>query len=160
MEDRRRLDRQLRPARPRVGVVWNASDSTTVHAGYSRYFTPPASELIASSDIALYDGTTNQQPSGGNNIPLAERSDYYDIGVSQQLGEHLTLGLDAYDRRVARLQDEGQFGAAYIYSTFNYRRGHIRGLEFSADYSNGPFSAYLNAALNKAIGTDVITGQS
>jgi outer membrane receptor protein involved in Fe transport len=144
---------------PRVGVVWNASDSTTVHAGYSRYFTPPASELIASSDIALYDGTTNQQPSGGNNTPLAERSDYYDIGVSQQLGEHLTLGLDAYDRRVARLQDEGQFGAAYIYSTFNYRRGHIRGLEFSADYSNGPFSAYFNAALNKAIGTDVITSQ-
>lgn len=144
---------------PRVGVVWNASDSTTVHAGYSRYFTPPASELIASSDIALYDGTTNQQPSGGNNTPLAERSDYYDIGLSQQLGEHLTLGLDAYDRRVARLQDEGQFGAAYIYSTFNYRRGHIRGLEFSADYSNGPFSAYFNAAYNKAIGTQVITSQ-
>ncbi|MDR2961923.1 MAG: TonB-dependent receptor [Stenotrophomonas sp.] len=144
---------------PRVGVVWNAGNSTTVHAGYSRYFTPPASELIASSDIALYDGTTNQQPSGGNTTPLAERSDYYDIGVSQQLGEHLTLGLDAYDRRVARLQDEGQFGAAYIYSTFNYGRGHIRGLEFSADYSNGPFSAYFNAAYNKALGTQVITGQ-
>jgi len=144
---------------PRVGVAWNASDSTTVHAGYSRYFTPPASELIASSDIALYDGTTNQQPSGGNNTPLAERSDYYDIGVSQQVGEHLTLGLDAYDRRVARLQDEGQFGAAYIYSTFNYRRGHIHGLEFSADYSDGPFSAYVNAAYNKAIGTQVITSQ-
>jgi outer membrane receptor protein involved in Fe transport len=144
---------------PRVGVVWNASDSTTVHAGYSRYFTPPASELIASSDIALYDGTTNQQPSGGSTTPLSERSDYYDIGVSQQLGEHLTVGLDAYDRRVARLQDEGQFGAAYVYSTFNYGRGHIRGLEFSADYSNGPFSAYFNAAYNKALGTQVITGQ-
>jgi len=144
---------------PRLGVVWTASDSTTVHAGYSRYFTPPASELIATSDISLYNGTTNAQPSGGNNIPLAERSDYYDIGVSQQVGDHLTLGLDAYDRRVSRLQDEGQFGAAYIYSTFNYRRGHIRGLEFSADYSNGPFSAYFNAALNKAIGTDVITSQ-
>ena len=144
---------------PRLGVVWNASDSTTVHAGYSRYFTPPASELIGSTDIALYDGTTNAQPGGGTTTPLAERSDYYDIGVSQQVGDHLTLGLDAYDRRVDRLQDEGQFGAAYIYSTFNYRRGHIRGLEFSADYSNGPFSAYFNAALSKAIGTDVITGQ-
>lgn len=144
---------------PRLGVVWNASDSTTVHAGYSRYFTPPASELIGSTDIALYDGTTNAQPAGGTTTPLAERSDYYDIGVSQQVGDHLTLGLDAYDRRVDRLQDEGQFGAAYIYSTFNYRRGHIRGLEFSADYSNGPFSAYFNAALSKAIGTDVITGQ-
>ncbi|AWH16628.1 TonB-dependent receptor [Stenotrophomonas sp. ZAC14D2_NAIMI4_7] len=144
---------------PRLGVVWNASDSITVHAGYSRYFTPPASELIGSTDIALYDGTTNAQPGGGTTTPLAERSDYYDIGVSQQVSDHLTLGLDVYDRRVDRLQDEGQFGAAYIYSTFNYRRGHIRGLEFSADYSNGPFSAYFNAALSKAIGTDVITGQ-
>ncbi|SFR95653.1 Outer membrane receptor proteins, mostly Fe transport [Stenotrophomonas maltophilia] len=144
---------------PRVGVVWNASDSTTLHAGYSRYFTPPASELIARDDIALYDGTSNQQPSDGNATPLAERSDYYDIGISQQIGERLTLGVDAYDRRVARLQDEGQFGAAYLYSTFNYRRGHIRGLEFSADYSDGPFSAYFNAAYNKAIGTQVITGQ-
>ncbi|AWH28210.1 TonB-dependent receptor [Stenotrophomonas sp. YAU14A_MKIMI4_1] len=144
---------------PRLGVVWNAGDSTTFHAGYSRYFTPPASELIGSTDIALYDGTTNAQSAVGTTTPLAERSDYYDIGVSQQVGDHLTLGLDAYDRRVDRLQDEGQFGAAYIYSTFNYRRGHIRGLEFSADYSNGPFSAYFNAALSKAIGTDVITGQ-
>ncbi len=144
---------------PRLGVVWNAGDSTTLHAGYARYFTPPASELIASDEIALYDGTSNQQPSDGNATPLAERSDYYDLGISQQIGEHLTLGVDAYDRRVARLQDEGQFGAAYLYSTFNYRRGHIRGLEFSADYSDGPFSAYFNAAYNKAIGTQVITGQ-
>lgn len=144
---------------PRLGVVWNAGDSTTLHAGYARYFTPPASELIASDDIALYDGTSNQQPSDGNATPLAERSDYYDLGISQQIDEHLTLGVDAYDRRVARLQDEGQFGAAYLYSTFNYRRGHIRGLEFSADYSDGPFSAYFNAAYNKAIGTQVITGQ-
>lgn len=144
---------------PRLGVVWNAGDSSTLHAGYARYFTPPASELIARDDIALYDGTSNQQPSDGNATPLAERSDYYDLGISQQIGEHLTLGVDAYDRRVARLQDEGQFGAAYLYSTFNYRRGHIRGLEFSADYSDGPFSAYFNAAYNKAIGTQVITGQ-
>jgi outer membrane receptor protein involved in Fe transport len=26
---------------PRLGMVWQATDSTTVHAGYSRYFTPP-----------------------------------------------------------------------------------------------------------------------
>ena len=124
-----------------------------MHAGYARYFTPPASELIQQRHRAVR--RHHQQPSGGNNTPLAERSDYYDIGISQQLGDHLTLGLDAYDRRVARLQDEGQFGAAYIYSTFNYRRGHIRGLEFSG---NGPFSAYFNAAYNKAIG-QVITSQ-
>ena len=31
---------------PRLGVVWQATDTTTLHAGYSRYFTPPATELI------------------------------------------------------------------------------------------------------------------
>ncbi|MFT4248327.1 MAG: TonB-dependent receptor [Pseudomonas sp.] len=144
---------------PRLGVVWEATDSTTVHAGYSRYFTPPATELISASDLSRYDGTTAAQSSTGlATTPLAERSNYYDLGVSQNLGDHLTLGLDAYDRRAHRLQDEGQFGAAYIYSTFNYRYGHIHGVEFSADYDNGPFSAYLNAAYSRAMGKQVLTG--
>ncbi len=143
---------------PRVGAVWHATDGTTLHAGYARYFTPPATELISTTDIALYDGTTNQQVSAGATTPLSERSDYYDLGISQNVGDHLTLGLDAYDRRADRLQDEGQFGAAYIYSTFNYRHGHVRGLEFSADYDDGPFSAYFNAAYSKAMGKQVMTG--
>ncbi|MBB4130268.1 TonB-dependent receptor [Xanthomonas sp. 3075] len=143
---------------PRLGVVWRASDSTTVHAGYARYFTPPASELISTSDIALYDGTTNQQSTdGGSTTPLSERSDYYDLGISQAVGEHLTLGLDTYYRKADRLQDEGQFGAAYVYSTFNYRYGRIRGAEFSADYSNGPVTAYFNVAYSKAMGKRVMT---
>jgi outer membrane receptor protein involved in Fe transport len=143
---------------PRLGVVWQASDSTTLHAGYSRYFTPPASELISTSDIALYDGTTNQQSTeGGATTPLAERSNYYDLGISQVVNDHLTLGLDTYYRQVDRLQDEGQFGAAYVYSTFNYRYGRIRGAEFSADYSNGPFTAYFNAAYSRAMGKRVMT---
>ncbi|WP_115553158.1 TonB-dependent receptor [Xanthomonas arboricola] len=143
---------------PRLGVVWTASDSTTVHAGYARYFTPPASELISTSDIALYDGTTNQQSTdGGPTTPLSERSDYYDLGISQVVSDHLTLGLDTYYRKAARLQDEGQFGAAYVYSTFNYRNGRIRGAEFSADYSNGPVTAYFNLAYSKAMGKQVLT---
>ncbi|MCW0392564.1 MULTISPECIES: TonB-dependent receptor [Xanthomonas] len=143
---------------PRLGVVWHASDSTTLHAGYARYFTPPATELISTSDIALYDGTTNQQSAaGGPTKPLSERSDYYDLGISQMVGDHLTLGLDTYYRKADRLQDEGQFGAAYVYSTFNYRYGRIRGAEFSADYSNGPINAYFNAAYSKAMGKRVMT---
>ncbi|MCC8619498.1 TonB-dependent receptor [Xanthomonas vesicatoria] len=143
---------------PRLGVVWTASDSTTVHAGYARYFTPPASELISTSDIALYQGTTNQQSTGdGPTTPLSERSDYYDLGISQVVSDHLTLGLDTYYRKADRLQDEGQFGAAYVYSTFNYRYGRIRGAEFSADYSNGPVTAYFNLAYSKAMGKQVTT---
>ncbi len=144
---------------PRLGVVWQASPSTTVHAGYSRYFTPPATELISTKDIALFNGTTNAVQNYGNNTPLAERSNYFDLGVSQTLGSAWTVGLDAYYRKVSRLQDEGQFGAALVYSTFNYKYGRVRGAEFSLSYNDGPLSAYFNFAYNRAMGKDVITSQ-
>jgi len=157
--DRYQLARTESQLSPRVGLVWQATGSTTVHAGYSRYFTPPATEMIASANIAKFDGTTNAVPDNGNNTPLAERSDYFDAGISQNLGSAWTIGVDAYYRKVRRLQDEGQFGAALIYSTFNYARGRVKGLEFTANYLQGPLSAYFNASLGKAIGERIITSQ-
>jgi outer membrane receptor protein involved in Fe transport len=144
---------------PRLGAVYQATDSTVLHAGYSRYFTPPATEAITTSNIGKFDGTTNQLPDNGNNTPLSERSDYFDAGISQNVGANLTLGLDAYYRKVQRLQDEGQFGAALVYSTFNYAKGRIKGVEFTANYDNGPLSAYFNLAASRAIGSQVITSQ-
>ncbi|WP_426270031.1 TonB-dependent receptor domain-containing protein [Dyella kyungheensis] len=157
--DRYELFRTESQLSPRFGVVYQATDSTTIHAGYSRYFTPPATEVIDDSNIARFNGTTNQLPSGGNNLPLAERSNYYDLGIQQQFGSTFTVGLDAYYRQVSRLQDEGQFGAALIYSNFNYDFGRIRGLELTANYDNGPVTAYFNASYNRAMGKRVITGQ-
>ena len=157
--DRYELFRTESQLSPRLGVVYQATDSTTIHAGYSRYFTPPATEVIDDSNIARFNGTTNELPSGGNNLPLSERSDYYDVGVQQQLGSTLTVGLDAYYRKVSRLQDEGQFGAALIYSNFNYAQGRIRGAEFTVNYDNGPVSAYFNVAYSRAMGKRVMTGQ-
>ena len=144
---------------PRLGAVYQATDDTTLHAGYSRYFTPPATEAITTTNIQKFDGTTNALPDNGNNTPLAERSDYFDAGIQQRFGSALTLGLDAYYRKVSRLQDEGQFGAALVYSTFNYAKGLIRGAEFTADYDNGPWSAYFNLAVSRATGKRVITSQ-
>ncbi|OZB61371.1 MAG: TonB-dependent receptor, partial [Lysobacterales bacterium 13-68-4] len=144
---------------PRLGAVYQATDSTVLHAGYSRYFTPPATEAITTANIAKFNGTTNQLPDNGDNTPLSERADYFDAGISQNVGSNLTLGLDAYYRKVQRLQDEGQFGAALVYSTFNYAKGRIKGVEFTANYDNGPLSAYFNLAVSRAIGERVITSQ-
>ena len=69
------------------------------------------------------------------------------------------MGLDSYYRDVSRLQDEGQFGTALVYSTFNYKYGRVRGTEFSLTYNHGPFSSYFNFAYNRAMGKDVITSQ-
>ncbi len=144
---------------PRLGLVYQAGGSTTLHAGYSRYFTPPATEAITAANIAKFNGTTNALPDNGNNTPLSERSDYFDAGIQKNVGPHLTLGLDAYYRKVQRLQDEGQFGAALVYSTFNYAKGRIKGVEFTANYNDGPFNAYFNLAASRAMGSQVITSQ-
>jgi outer membrane receptor protein involved in Fe transport len=157
--DRYRLARTESQLSPRLGLVWQASDSTVVHAGYARYFTPPATEMIASSNIAKFDGTTNAVADTGNNTPLAERSDYFDAGVQQTIGSAWTVGVDAYYRKVQRLQDEGQFGSALVYSTFNLATGRVKGVEFTANYAQGPLSAYFNASLGKAIGKRIITSQ-
>ncbi|BFI97323.1 MAG: hypothetical protein RSP_28330 [Rhodanobacter sp.] len=144
---------------PRVGVVWQAGENTTVHAGYSRYFTPPATEMITAANIAAFANTTNAVKNYGDNEPLAERSNYFDAGISQNVGSHWTLGLDTYYRQVHDLQDEGQFGAALVYSTFNYKYGRVAGTEFTANYDNGPWTGYFNFAWSKAMGKDVVTSQ-
>ena len=144
---------------PRIGFVYRISDSTTLHAGYARYFTPPPAELISHADIALFQGTTNQLPTDVNAETLSERSHYFDAGISQKVGDYWTLGVDAYYRKVSNLLDEGQFGAALIFSPFNYAHGRIRGVELSATYTNGNLSAYLNVASNRAMGKQVVTGQ-
>ncbi len=144
---------------PRLGLVYQATDTTTLHAGYSRYFTPPATEAITTSDIVKFQGTTNALPSNGNNTPLTERSNYYDAGISQNFGTAWTVGFDSYYRKVDRLQDEGQFGAALIFSTFNYNAGRIRGNEFTLNYDQGPLNFYTNISFNRAMGERVITGQ-
>ena len=144
---------------PRLGFVYQATDSTVLHAGYARYFTPPPTELISPTDIALFQGTTNQLPTNVNAETLSERSNYFDAGVSQKIGDGFTVGLDGYYRQVHNLLDEGQFGAALIFSPFNYAQGRVRGLELSSDYTNGNFSTYLNVSSSRAMGKDVVTGQ-
>lgn len=144
---------------PRLGLVYELTSATTLHAGYARYFTPPPTELIAPTDIALFQGTTNQLPSDVNTDVKSERSNYYDLGIEQKAGKHLTIGLDTYYRQVTYLQDEGQFGAALVFSPFNYQRGRVRGVELTADYANGPWNAYFNLSNSHALGTRVISGQ-
>jgi outer membrane receptor protein involved in Fe transport len=144
---------------PRLGLVYQATASTTVHAGYARYFTPPPAELISPLDIALFQGTTNQLPTNVNAQTLSERSHYFDAGVSQKLGDGFTVGFDAYYRKVHNLLDEGQFGAALIFSPFNYDQGRVRGVELTSNYTNGNFSSYLNLSASRAMGRQVVTGQ-
>jgi outer membrane receptor protein involved in Fe transport len=143
---------------PRLNLVWAPAEGTTAHAGYARYFTPPPFELVASRTITRFSGTTAQPPGTGDELPRAERADYYDLGVEQRLGA-FTLGLDAYYKHARDLLDEGQFGAPIILTPFNFATGFAKGVELSANYARGPLSAYANLALSEAMGKDIVTSQ-
>jgi len=143
---------------PRIGLVYKATDSTTLHAGYARYFTPPPMELVSNGDLGGFVGTTGA-PSITQNDPVKpERSHNFDVGVTQQLGNRWQVGLDGYYKLVHDLLDEGQFGPALIL-TFNYQHGYIYGSEFTATYAGDKLKAYGNFAFSRAMGENVVSSQ-
>ena len=144
---------------PRVGVVFDASSSLRVHAGFARYFTPPPTEKIDTTSVAKFAGTTNALPSDADTAVKSERSNYFDAGLAWAATANLSLGLDGYVREVANLQDEGQFGNALVYSAFNYAKGRVRGVELSANYKREALTAYANLAFSRAQGKQIATGQ-
>ncbi|KAA1005336.1 TonB-dependent receptor [Paraburkholderia panacisoli] len=144
---------------PRIGVVYKATPSTALHAGYARYFTPPPLELIAPTTVAQFNNTTNQAASPQNSPVQPERSHYFDVGVTQRVTSAVTVGVDAYYKKATDLLDEGQFGTALINTPFNYQTGHDYGVELTANYKDEHFSAYANLALSRATGENIVSGQ-
>ena len=147
---------------PRINFVWTPKlfdfGATTVHGGYARYFTPPPYELVAGNTQALFAGTSFNI-AGQNDVPYAERDNYYDIGIQQKIGKVISIGIDSYERVARYLLDEGQFGAPIILTPFNYKYGRNRGTEFTFDYDSGPLTAYANLAIARAQGRDVVSSQ-
>jgi len=143
---------------PRVNAVWTPTDTTTVHAGYSRYFSPPPIELVATTDVALFDNTT-AAADHTDTTPKAERADYYDVGVNQVVMPGLAVGLDSFYKASHNLIDEGQFGTPVILTPFNYQTGRQYGIEFTGSYDVGNFSSYINAAYERADGKKIVSSE-
>ncbi len=155
---------------PRVSFTYKPFTNTTLHAGYARYFTPPILVEAAPANPALFNGTTGAASNDGNNPVLPERSHYFDAGIDQKIPfgcyttaekdcTTLDLGLDAYYKIATDLIDNGNFGQALVLSAFNYAKGVVQGVEFSAKYHSGNFQAYANLAVSQEKATDVVSNQ-
>ena len=144
---------------PRLNFVWQAATNTTVHAGYSRFFSPPPFELVGSTTVNKFLNTS-QEPAITTNDPVqAERSNYYDVGVEQKLSSELTVGADSYYKQATELIDEGQFGSPIILTPFNYRNGQVYGVEFTGSYNTSHLQTYASVAFQRAIGKDFVSSQ-
>lgn len=156
---------------PRVSFIYKPFEWTTFHAGYARYFTPPVSVEAAPANIGLFNGTTGAPPAGQGNSPvLPERSHYFDVGADQKIPfgcskpeakdcTDLDLGVDAYYKMATDLIDNGVFGQALVLSAFNYAKGIVEGIEFTAKLHSGNFQAYGNVAVGSERATQVVSNQ-
>src|SRR5438876_5784884 len=144
---------------PRINIVYQPFDGTSLHAGYARYFTPPPLENVDQSTISKFAGTTNEATVNKDSVVKSERAHYFDVGATQKIAEGFNVGIDGFYKSSHSVLDEGQFGEALILSSFNYKRGEIYGGEFTANYNSGGFVAYLNAAYEWARGTNISSAQ-
>ena len=143
---------------PRVNVIYKDTEKTTWHAGYSRYFTPPPTELVSSNDLALFTGTTNAA-TGLNSPVKSERDDYLDAGVTHQLTQAVNVGVDTFYKQSHNTLDEGQFGPALLMTPFNYAQGKIYGVELTGDYKSDHVSAYANLARTVSQAKNITSSQ-
>jgi outer membrane receptor for ferrienterochelin and colicins len=144
---------------PRANIVWQALADTTLHAGYSRYLSPPPFELVGTETVSKFVNTTAGAQVLQADTPQAEQANYYDIGVQQKITEQLTVGLDSYYKQSHNLIDEGQFGAPIILTPFNYTYGKQYGVELTSSFTAEDFTAYLNLAWQSARGKSIESSQ-
>ena len=146
-------------ASPRVAFEYKLFKGTTLHAGYARQMTPPPTELVSVASIKKFKNTTGAPSDFQNGNPTVERDHLFDAGVTQQIIPGLNVGIDSYYKKASELIDEGQFGPALIFQTFNYNKGRVYGVEFTGSYTHNNIYAYENFAWSVAQGTQVESGQ-
>ncbi len=113
---------------PRLGFVYNATETTTIHAGYARYFTPPPLELIAPSTVSKFVNTSaNTFDTTAEDNVKSERSNDFDIGVEQDVTKNFKLGWDNYYKMVKKFARRGPVRRGPGLYAFQLRPGaHLR----------------------------------
>ncbi|HVP69223.1 MAG TPA: TonB-dependent receptor [Anaeromyxobacteraceae bacterium] len=144
---------------PRVALLVQVAPSTTLHAAYARYFTPPVQVEATPTNLALFQNTTLQPAIGLQSPVQPERSHYFDVGVDSRPLAGLRIAASAYYKLATNLLDDGQFGEATVLSQLNYARAYSEGLELSLGYEVGGLRAYGNLALNATKAKGVASNQ-
>ncbi len=138
---------------PRVRFNFYPTPQTSFYLYYGRLFIPTnVEDLRAITSVA--QGGTTAEPT------IPERDNFYEGGLIHRFGEGGLVGkLSAYHKESTPGIDDNTIPGSAIVTSVNVAQIHITGLEGVLEVRpNGPFSGYLNVALNHAYGHGPITG--
>ncbi len=144
---------------PRIALAYRPEADMSLHAGVSRYFTPPMQAQASPNNLTLFQNTTQQQTVTQADPVKPERATYLDLGVDQKMTEYLSIGADTYYKRSTDVLDDGQFGQAVVLQQYNYEQGFSKGIEFKLNYQQHDFRAYANLSGELTKGKNVVSNQ-
>jgi outer membrane receptor for ferrienterochelin and colicin len=144
---------------PRINAVYQMDKETAVHAGYARYFDPPQLLSVSPNNVHQFDNTTNAADQDTDDPVKAEKSHYFDAGVTRDFLPGLEVGADTYYKLATDQIDDGQFGAANISSPYNYGSASMYGVELSINYTHDGFSAYGNFSAADSWAKNIVSSQ-
>ena len=124
---------------PRLGVEYFATETTKLHAFYGKLFQPAPFENLRKA----FTGTGNGQLTPYD--VKAEKDDYYEVGVSQQLGEKQVATVNYYYKHAKDMMDDAQLLNTSIAQPYNFAQGYATGIEFSL---SGEIARHLTEFFN------------
>jgi hypothetical protein len=137
---------------PRIRLNFFPSPSTTLYAYYGRLFVPTNVEDLRAITSVAQSGTVAEPT-------RPERDNFYELGLVQRLPAGINLKLSGYRKDSKPGIDDNTVPGSAIVTSVNIADVHITGVESVIELRpQGPFSGYLNVALNHAYGRGPITG--
>jgi outer membrane receptor for ferrienterochelin and colicin len=110
---------------PRLGLSVLVSDSTKLHLFYGKLFQPAPAENLRDTFNSLGEGQLTPYDL------KAEKDDYYEAGMAQQLGDSHVLSVNTYYKDAVNMLDDAQLLNTAISQPFNLARGYAYGTEIS-----------------------------
>jgi TonB dependent receptor/Carboxypeptidase regulatory-like domain/TonB-dependent Receptor Plug Domain len=139
---------------PRVKLSFFPSLSNTFYLYYGRQFIPTNIEDLRSITTVSEGGdTTSTSPT------LPERDDFYEVGYIHRFPAGIVWKLSGYVKNSSPGIDDNTIAGSAIVTSVNLAQVHIRGVETVVEIRpGGPFSGYMNFAINHAYGRGPVTG--
>ena len=138
---------------PRIRLNFYPSALTTAYLYYGRLFMPTNIEDLRTITSAAQGGEANQPT-------LPERDNFYEAAVIQRFPKAgLVAKLSVYHKQSNPGIDDNTVPGSAIVTDVNIAHVRVTGIEGVLEAQpQGPFSGYINAALNHAYGYGAITG--